>query len=61
MALKHYKPNTPGTRGLILVDRSELHSGAPEKSLTVGLTSNSGCNNFCHVTVLHPGGGQKRK
>ena len=31
MALKHYKPTTPGTRGLTQVDRSELHRGAPEK------------------------------
>jgi len=60
MALKHYKPNTPGTRGLILIDRSELHSGAPEKRLTVGLKSRGGRNNFGHVTVPHQGGGHKR-
>ena len=35
MALKHYKPTTAGTRGLTLIDHSELHKGAPEKSLTV--------------------------
>ena len=28
MALKHYKPTTPGTRGLTQVDRSGLHRGA---------------------------------
>ena len=32
MALKHYKPTTPGTRGLTQVDRSDLHRGAPEKA-----------------------------
>ena len=61
MALKHYKPTTPGTRGLTQVDRSELHRGAPEKALTVGLKSKGGRNNFGHVTVMHQGGGHKRK
>ena len=61
MALKQYKPNTPGTRGLVLVDRSGLHRGNPEKSLTVGLKSHGGRNNFGHVTVRHQGGGHKRK
>ena len=61
MALKHYKPTTPGTRGLTLIDHSELHKGAPEKSLTVGLKSKGGRNNFGHVTVPHQGGGHKRK
>ena len=61
MALKHYKPTTAGTRGLTLVDHSELHKGAPEKSLTVGLKSKGGRNNFGHVTVPHQGGGHKRK
>ncbi|MCL2538581.1 MAG: 50S ribosomal protein L2 [Alphaproteobacteria bacterium] len=60
MALKQYKPNTPGMRGLVLVDRSELHRGKPEKSLTVGLKSKGGRNNFGHVTVPHQGGGHKR-
>lgn len=60
MALKKYKPNTPGTRGLVLVDRSGLHKGAPEKSLTIGLKSKGGRNNFGHVTVPHQGGGHKR-
>ena len=37
MALKSYKPTTPGQRDLVLVDRSELWSGRPEKSLSFGL------------------------
>ncbi|MDR2685235.1 MAG: 50S ribosomal protein L2 [Rickettsiales bacterium] len=61
MALKQYKPNTPGTRGLVLVDRSGLHKGAPEKLLTTGLKSKGGRNNFGHITVPHQGGGHKRK
>ena len=45
----------------MLVDRSELHKGAPEKSLTVGMKSKGGRNNFGHVTVPHQGGGHKRR
>ena len=61
MALKQYKPNTPGTRGLILVSHDGLHKGAPEKSLTVGKKSHGGRNNFGHVVVPHQGGGHKQK
>jgi large subunit ribosomal protein L2 len=61
MALKQYKPTTPGTRGLVLVDRTGLHRGAPEKTLTQGLKSKGGRNNFGHVTVPHQGGGHKKK
>jgi len=60
MALKQYKPNTNGMRGLVLIDRSELHRGKPEKSLTFGLKSKGGRNNFGHVVVPHQGGGHKR-
>ena len=28
MALKQYKPNTPGQRGLVLVDKSDLYKGS---------------------------------
>lgn len=46
MALKTYKPATPGLRQLIIVDRSELYKGNPEKSLTVGLTKSGGRDNL---------------
>ena len=36
MALKTYKPVTPGQRQLVLVDRSGLHKGGPVKALTEG-------------------------
>ena len=61
MALKTYKPATPGHRQLIIVDRSELYKGNPEKSLTVGLTKSGGRDNFGHVTSRRIGGGHKRK
>jgi large subunit ribosomal protein L2 len=38
MALKSYKPTTPGQRGLVLIDRSELWKGRPVKALVEGLT-----------------------
>ena len=50
MALKNYKPTSPGLRQLVIVDRSELYKGAPEKSLTIGLTKTGGRDNFGHVT-----------
>ena len=61
MALNTYKPATPGLRQLIIVDRSELYKGDPEKSLTVGLTKSGGRDNFGHVTSRRIGGGHKRK
>jgi len=60
MALKHYKPVTPGQRGLVLVDRSGLHKGSPEKTLTRGLTKSGGRNNHGRVTARRRGGGAKR-
>jgi large subunit ribosomal protein L4 len=38
MALKQYNPTSPGRRQLVLVDKSELHKGRPEKSLVEGLS-----------------------
>lgn len=61
MALKQYKPMTPGQRGLVLVDRSELWKGKPVKSLTEGLTKKGGRNNSGRITLRHRGGGHKRR
>ena len=60
MALKSYKPNTPGQRGLVLVSREMLWSGKPEKTLTVGLSKSGGRNNKGRVTARRRGGGHKR-
>ncbi|MQT13743.1 50S ribosomal protein L2 [Segnochrobactrum spirostomi] len=60
MALKHYKPTTPGQRQLVIVDRSDLWKGAPVKSLTEGLSKSGGRNNNGRVTVRFRGGGHKR-
>jgi len=60
MALKTYKPTTPGQRQLILVDRSGLYRGKPVKGLTEGKTSSGGRNNYGRVTQRWRGGGHKR-
>ena len=61
MALKQYKPTTPGRRGLILVDRSILWKGKPERSLTEGLRKKGGRNNTGRITARRRGGGHKRR
>ncbi|KAB2834167.1 MAG: 50S ribosomal protein L2 [Caedimonadaceae bacterium] len=61
MSLKAYKPTTPGQRQLILIDRSELWKGKPEKSLTEGLKRTGGRNNNGHITTRHIGGGHKKR
>ena len=60
MALKTYKPTTPGQRQLVLVDRSELYKGKPVKGLTEGKTSTGGRNNNGRITVRWRGGEHKR-
>ena len=61
MALKQYKPATPGTRQLVLVDRSDLHKGGPVKALTEGKTSKGGRNNTGRIVVRYQGGGHKQR
>ena len=56
MALKTFKPITPGLRQLVIVDRSELYKGKPVKALTEGKSSSGGRNNLGRVTVRFRGG-----
>lgn len=60
MALKKFRPMTPGTRDMVLIDRSELYKGRPYKPLTVGLKKSGGRNNMGRITTRHRGGGHKR-
>ena len=60
MALKTFNPTSPSRRSLVLVDRSELHKGRPEKSLVEGLTSKGGRTNNGRITVRFRGGGAKK-
>ena len=57
MALKSYKPTTPGQRQLVIVDRSGLWKGDPVKTLTEGLTKKGGRNNHGRLTARRRGGG----
>lgn len=60
MALKKFKPVTPSTRQLVIVDRSGLYKGKPVKGLTEGLTKSGGRNNYGRITARFIGGGHKR-
>ena len=61
MAIKNYKPTTPGRRNMSVLDFSEITTDTPEKSLLVSLTKCAGRNNTGRITVRHQGGGAKRK
>ncbi|MDQ0317177.1 50S ribosomal protein L2 [Amorphus orientalis] len=60
MALKTYRPTSPGQRQLITVERGDLWKGKPVKTLTEGLTKSGGRNNAGRKTARHRGGGHKR-
>ena len=61
MGLKKYKPTSPGSRTIMVVDYSDLSKRKPEKSLLVKKNKIDGRNNQGKVTVRHKGGGVKRK
>src|SRR6201996_5328384 len=60
MALKQFNPTSPGRRGLVLVDKSELHKGKPEKSLVEGLTKTGGRGGGGRIAGRFRGGGAKK-
>jgi large subunit ribosomal protein L2 len=60
MALKTFKPTTPGQRQLVLVDRSDLYKGKPIKGLVEGQHSTGGRNSYGRITVRWRGGGHKQ-
>ncbi|MGZ9097621.1 MAG: 50S ribosomal protein L2 [Micavibrio sp.] len=61
MALKKFNPVTPSQRQLVMVDRSKLWKGSPEKGLTEGLKKTGGRNNTGRITSRFRGGGHKRR
>ncbi|WP_438726436.1 50S ribosomal protein L2 [Parasphingorhabdus sp. DH2-15] len=61
MALKSYNPTSPGRRGLVLVDKTDLWKGAPVKTLVEGKRKTGGRNNKGHVTSRGIAGGHKQK
>jgi len=61
MALRTYKPTSPGRRLASAVDFSDLTPKKPERTLTSKLTSKGGRNAHGHITTRHQGGGHKRR
>ena len=61
MAIKTYKPTTPGRRKMSTLVNEDITKSTPEKSLLVTIKKNSGRNNQGKITVRHQGGGAKRK
>lgn len=60
MAIKTYKPTTPGRRFFTSLDYSNLTKKRPEKSLIVPKKRTGGRNNMGRITAKHRGGGAKR-
>lgn len=61
MAIRNYKPTTPGRRKMSTLINSEITKSTPEKSLLTTIKKNGGRNNQGKITVRHHGGGARRK
>ncbi|MGI6594119.1 MAG: 50S ribosomal protein L2 [Christensenellales bacterium] len=61
MAIKQYKPTSPGRRGMSTLDNSELSKVAPEKSLLRPKKKTAGKNSYGRITSRHKGGGNRQK
>ncbi len=61
MAIKVYKPKTPGTRHKTSYTFEEITKTKPERSLIVPKKNKSGRNMYGRITVRHQGGGHKRQ
>lgn len=60
MAIKTYRPTTPGRRGMTTQDPSEITTKKPLRSLTVFKKQISGRNNQGRITTRHQGGGARK-
>ncbi|WP_323617114.1 50S ribosomal protein L2 [Erysipelothrix rhusiopathiae] len=62
MAIKHYKPTTPGRRGMTTLGNEQLSKNVkPERSLVNPLSKTGGRGNTGRITTRHIGGGHKRQ
>jgi len=61
MALKKFKPTTPGRRWMTGIDYKDITSSTPNKALTVSLKKAAGRNNTGRITIRHQGGGHAKK
>ena len=61
MAVRKFKPSTPGQRHKIIGTFDTITSSVPEKSLVFGTRKTGGRNNVGKMTMRYIGGGHKRK
>ena len=61
MAIKKYKPTTPGRRNMTTLTFDEITKTTPERSLTVSKLNTGGRNNTGRITSRHIGGGHKQQ
>src|SRR5437763_16402890 len=60
MAIKKYKPTSPGRRGMTVSSFEEVTTNEPHRPLTEVLKKHSGRNVHGHITTRHRGGGTRR-
>jgi len=60
MAIKAYKPTTPGRRGMTSQDTSQITTKKPLRSLLVAKRRTNGRNNQGRITTRHRGGGARK-
>ena len=61
MAVKRFKPTSPGRRQMVISAFDEITKTTPEKSLLEPITRKGGRNHFGRITTRHQGGGHKRR
>lgn len=61
MALKKFKPTTPGQRNKVISAFDDITASTPEKSLVVGISKSGGRNNKGKMTMRYLGGGHKKR
>jgi large subunit ribosomal protein L2 len=59
MAIKIYRPTSPGRRGMTVTSSADITRKDPERSLLAPLRKQAGRNNRGKITVRHRGGGHK--
>ena len=61
MAIKAYKPTSPGRRAMTAIAKEYLTKKTPEKSLVTHLRATGGRNMYGRITSRHRGAGHKRQ
>ena len=61
MALKKFRPTTPGQRHKVVTTNDDITASKPEKSLVRGISKSGGRNNQGKMTMRYIGGGHKRR